>query len=413
MNNRILKFLIFLGATGLSTVVVGEVILRVMPELRPSASQERIESIYKIDSNAEPWWVHDDELGFLERPFRNDEIVTLDFSYVRKTDEHGFANREEWPDDVDIVFLGDSLLSGVGVGIEGQLTTLVSEQLSGASVINLALPGSSPEHLYGIYERFGAKLSPELVIACLYVASDVDNAKHFDAWNKIGRQWPYEEFRASHYVESLPRIRSNQGATPVNEAHGQASRDETGLRAWVKSFVNASVLGSEILYISEPYRKGRIHAVDWSDGSKIYLYRRFQNRLEDGLGSDYPSIGQIFFEPLDRLRGAVESSGASFVVALIPSKEEIFAHPDESGNLRLVEEVREKLDELDIRTLDLYPAIRQAARSTAPYYPHDIHLNEAGNEATAREIAGWIEKSGLLREDRANGGKSRQEPSSQ
>ena len=374
-----------------------------MPELRPSSSQQRIESLYKIDPMAEPWWVHDDELGFLERPLRDERIETLDYSYVRTTDEHGFANAVGWPDDVAVVFLGDSLLSGVGVGLEGQFTTLVSKQLSGVPVINLGLPGSSPEHLYGIYQRFGAALEPEIVVACLYVASDVDNAKHFDVWNKVGREWPYEDFRANHYVESLARLQAEEKSAPASGTGNPAEGSDSGLRGWLKSIVNASVLGREMLYLSEPYRKGRIHGVRWKDGSEVYLYRRFQNRLEDGIGSDYPGIEQIFFGPLDRLRDAVESNGAAFLVALIPSKEEIFAHPDEAGNLRLVDEVRASLDEMQMQTLDLYPAIRQLARNTAPYYPHDIHLNEAGNEAVAKAIADWIRNSGVLQKEQRTG----------
>lgn len=397
MRKKIIRYFIVLGGFGLLTAFVGEVLLRTFPELRPSSSQHRIESLYKIDLNAESWWIHDDELGFLERPLRDEKIVTRDYSYTRKTDEHGFANARDWPEDVDIVFLGDSLLSGVGVGIEGQFTSLVSERLSGVSVINLGLPGSSPEHLLGIYERFGKLRNPEVVIACLYVASDVDNAKHFDAWKRTGKQWPYEEFRANRFVDSLKQIRGDHAPGPGKKEDDERKTPESSVRSWLKSVVNASELGTELLYISEPVRKNRIHSVDWPDGSEIYLYRRFQNRLENGIGSDYPSIEQIFFEPLTRLRDVVESSGSAFVVALIPSKEEIFAHPDEPGNLRLVDEVRAKLDDLGMETLDLYPTIRRVGEDTAPYYPHDIHLSEAGNRAVAEDIAGWIRSSGVLR----------------
>ena len=97
------------------------------------------------------------------------------------------------------MFLGDSLLSGVGVGvgIAGQFTTLVSDLLPGTSIVILELPVSSPEHLFPIFRRFGAPLHPKIVFACLYVASDVDTAKHSYAGQKAGQQWVYDDFRAN------------------------------------------------------------------------------------------------------------------------------------------------------------------------------------------------------------------------
>src|SRR3970040_816060 len=91
-------------------------------------------SIYTGDADSPVWSVPDDEIGFLGRPLRHAAIETIDYSYTSESDEYGFANAGPWPERADIVFLGDSLLTGAGV------------------------------------------------VACLYVASDVDNAKHFDAW---------------------------------------------------------------------------------------------------------------------------------------------------------------------------------------------------------------------------------------
>ena len=391
MGKRLFRVLLICGLAVSAALIVLEATLRVFPEIRPSFAQERIESLYKIKPDSEPWWVHDGELGFLEKPLREENIVTIDYSYTRKTDRFGFANSGTWPEKADIVFLGDSLLSGVGVGINGQITTLVSDQLPDTAVVNLALPGSSPQHLLRIYRRFGATLHPKVVIACLYVASDVDNAKHFDVWNKAGRQWAYEDFRARHYLEALAELTG--GVTPPSKNSADDSKDEerSGLRKYVQTAVNASALGKELLYLLEPVRKGVIHDVSWPDGSRVFLYHRFQNRLRKGIGVEYPSISDIFFGPLDELRRDVESDGAKFVVALIPSKEEIFVHPDDTASQRLVDEVRLHLDDLGMEVLDLYPAIRKLAQTTAPYYPHDIHFNKAGNEAVAAAIADWLQ----------------------
>ena len=127
------------------------------------------------------------------------------------------------------------------------------------------------------------------------------------------------------------------------------------------------------------------------------LRRRTARELLSHSGPSPASDRERCQNPLDELRRVVEQDGATFVVALTPSKEEIFAHPDEVGHLRLVNEVRDHLDNLGMEVLDLYPAIREVSETTAPFYPHDIHYNEAGNEAIGGAIAEWIVDAEILR----------------
>jgi hypothetical protein len=398
MRNPIIRILVGVGIAAAVVLFVLEVSLRLFPEMRPSYAQDRIESLYKIDPDVEPFWVEDDEFGYLVKPFRNDEIVTIDFAYTRQTDQFGFSNAK-WPDSADVVIMGDSLLNGIGVGLEQQFTAVVEKSIPGASVLNLSLSGASPEHLLRFYRKFAAQTQPRIVFAVLYVASDVDNAKHFDVWNKAGRQWGYNEFRANHYLEALASL-NGDADSPVNKAEASERENDSTARKLARMMINATVLGRELLYLTEPMRKGIIHDVSWPDGTEVFLYSRFQNRLRIGIGDDYPSLLDIFFGPLDELRRVVEQDGATFVVALIPSKEEIFHHADDVGHLRLVNEVGEHLDKLGMEVLDLYPPIRQVSESTAPFYPHDIHYNEAGNEAIGAAIAEWIVNAELLQQSR-------------
>jgi len=140
----------------------------------------------------------------------------------------------------------------------------------------------------------------------------------------------------------------------------------------------------------DPWRKGFPHDASFPDGSRVFLYRRFQSRLEKGIGDEYPSISAVFFDPLVELRQDVESLGSTFVILLIPSKEEIFRLPGRDGTLKLVVEVRQTLDDLGMIVLDSYPKIAEVARTTAPFYAHDIHLNQAGNTAIAHVLVDWI-----------------------
>jgi len=392
MRSRLFKFVLVSALILGVALVAAELTLRAFPTLRPSHAQQRIAALYSGETRGPPWYVVDDELGFLGRPSRRD---TID-GHTLQSDRFGFANVEPWPDRVDVLFLGDSLLEGVGVGNEGQFTTLVAERLPGHPVINLGLPGASPEHQLRVFRRFGAPLHPKLVVACLYVASDVDNAKHFDAWERAGRQWDYEEFRRNHYWRIRPEIAGTAGPGTGDGGEVPAVRPKVGLKDGIRRAINATAVGSELLYVLDPWRNGQLHDVAFPDGSKVFLYERFQDRLEQGMGTDYPAIPEIFFGPLVELRSAVEAAGASLVVALIPSKEEIFHAEGNAATQRVVTEVRQHLDGLGMPVIDLYPSIRETGRRTAPFQAYDIHLSAAGHAAVANAIAKWIEDSGAF-----------------
>jgi hypothetical protein len=397
MRKRIVRTLVLLGAIVGVAMLVLESSMRFYPEARPSHAQQRIETLYTGDGTPAGRSVPDDWLGFLGKPLQRECIETIDFAYTKVTDEFGFANAGPWPDQVDIVFLGDSLLSGAGVGIDRQFTTVVGNQLPESSVINLSLPGASPEHQLRIFRRFATELNPRIVIACLYVASDIDNAKHFDLWERTGRKWSYEEFRTKHYVDTLAVMNGREDRETYGIDAGKAGiKTDPGWRKALRAAVNSMVIGKELVYFLDPWRKGVLHDVRSSDGSRVYLYRRFQQRLAKGIGDDYPMITGIFFDPLIELRAAVESAGGVFQVVLIPSKEEIFRADSNIDALRLVEEVRQTLEDLEMPVLDLYPVIDDVAQTTAPFFPHDIHLNAAGNAAAADAIVDWLNRSGKL-----------------
>ena len=392
VKNRLLRVILISGFVLVGAFLLLEISLRLFPEIRPSYAQTRIDTLFRIDMSVEPFWVDDPELGYRVQPFRDDAIDTIDFSYRRQTDKFGFSNAE-WPDRADVAVIGDSLLSGVGVGIEGQVTSVIENQLPGTTVVNVNLSGASPQHLLRMYRTYAAELQPKVVVAILYVASDIDNTKHFDVWNRVGTHWGYNEFRAHHYLDALEELTGSRKQASVQRTSSSSS---SGPRQIIRRLINASVVGKELLYVTDPMRKGVLHKVTFPDGSVIHLYERFQNRLRAGIGTDYPPIQEIFFGPLAELRDAVANDGARLVLGLIPSKEELFVHPSETGHLRLLEEVRAGLDGLDIEILDLYPAVEESANETAPFFPHDIHFSAAGNEAVGVAIADWLVESGAL-----------------
>jgi hypothetical protein len=360
-------------------LAAAELYFRGFDGARPSRPRQIMRQVAAADPQ---WFEPDPELGFIGKSLRHEQIETVDFSFLAERDQFGFTNRGgEWPARVDAVFLGDSLVTGPGVGLERQFTTVVDDALP-LSVLNLGMPGASPQHQLLIYRRFAAGLEPGVVISCLWVTSDIENAKRFDAWPKVGSAWDYDEFRKYRFDEAVAGANAPEATTAP----------EPGRVARARTFLRRSALLSEILYQLEPRRFGVVHDFEWPDGTRVYLDTRKQQYLAAGMPDDYPELRTIFFEPLEELRATVEARGARFAVALIPSKEELFAARRNAAVLKTVKEVRGALDERGFEVIDLYGALGEAAKQGPPFFPHDIHLNELGNRAVAEAFVAWLQE---------------------
>ena len=352
--------------------IVGEVLLRVVPGFAPAApdSSEIAEQIKAQAMLGKMVYAPHPELGALIAPSLEQAIETFDFTYTLRTDHAGFPNAEPWPDQVDVAVLGDSLIVGPGVGMEGQFTTLLQQRLNGRTVLNFGLPGAGTEHAYLTYRTYVEPLQPELVIAVVGVAWDIDNTLHFDRWRAELPDTDFTEYRFSfgetHQTRWDLMKRSIARSRLLRAGYGS-----------IKALLNGTPLLEQITF---------------ANGDTTFLSARAQQRLAQGLdrpGS--PNLREAFFGPLDQLRTAVEAAGGRFVVALLPSKEELYGAEAYPAVLRPVEDVKAELEARQVPILDLYPAFRELGREKPPFYRIDIHLNELGNQIVADAIAGWIE----------------------
>jgi lysophospholipase L1-like esterase len=350
----------------------GEVLLRVVPgiPLAPHVSSDVAEQIRAQGLLSKMTYAPHPELGALLPPSLDDTIETLDFTYTLRTDDAGFPNAEPWPEHVNVAVLGDSLLVGPGVGMQGQFTTLLQHRLNGRTVLNLGLPGGGTGHDHLVYRRYVAPLQPELVIAIVCVAWDIDNTLHFARWQAEPPGTNFTEYRFGFGEK-------HRTSWEVTKGHLTQSHVVRAGYGSIKPLFN----GTPIL-----------EQVTFANGDIIFLSARAQKRLARGMERpDAPDLRAILFGPLDQLRTEVEAAGGRFVVALLPSKEELYGAEAFPAVLRPVEKVRAELEARQLPTLDLYPAFRELGRQKSPFYRADIHLNELGNQIVADAIADWIE----------------------
>ena len=359
-------------------VAAAELVLRLPPVWKaveaalPQGHSEVEQMLKEQGGSNDRAFVRDSELGNRPVPSRRDTVRTPDFQYVVVLDSAGFPNREPWPDPADIAVLGNSLVVGQGVGIDRGFATLLGTRLGTDRVVNFGLGGASPEHEYRIWRRYARPLHPRLVLAFIWVASDVTNAFNFSRWLATDRTQDFLEYRTTGQAKPAP---------------GRAERIGGMIRSRSRVLRTLAGVGVAVKRRRLPYRE----RVPLAGGDTLYLSQKAQEALAQGLTRRaLPELKQVFFGPLTRLRTEVEADGASLLVVLIPSKEELYGAEAYPPVLRAVREVRAGLDSLGFPTIDLYQAMRTGAGDRAPFFSRDIHFTPLGNRLVAEALADSI-----------------------
>ena len=310
--------------------------------------------------------VADEEVGFVLQPNQHMAVRNRDYDYLKETDSNGFPNREPWPEQADIVFLGDSLITGEGVGIEAQFTTLIDQQLPEHRVVNLGIPGAGPERQYRTYRRFGESLGASWVVACWYIVSDFDNDTHFHSWVDDPAGMDYNRFRLSYSRRLNPQSRFHPSRVFKRSALLDLGRemvlgwdDRAGGSHYRRIFPD----GSEMLFDTRKF--------PWVTAPLSPTDRRLQRA----------------FDSLDRLRQVAQAQAASVLLVLIPSKEELFGPVPVADNA--LARVRQHLQAHPMPVLDVYAALRESATSQPPFFSRDSHLNHLGNRIVADQFLAW------------------------
>ena len=364
-----------LAIAGIAVVLVGrhavhrlEDAMRAHPEWLPPAFQIRDQTRQSASFFK---WIADAELGFVLPPNLRQTVATPDFTFVRVTDSSGFPNPRPWPAHADIVFTGDSLLIGDGVGVDRTFVSLADESLKDQTIINLGNPGAGLERQRLIYNRYGTPLAPSLVIAAFYAASDLSNDRHWYAWRQDSLGEEYNQFRLEYGHRNEPPA-------------GRLARrfDRRPLYNWVQSIIEP------LLWDARRIR----HRQRMPDGQEIYFDRKIVKAAKGVLAEDDADLVALSAS-LDRFRERVSARGAVFAVMLIPSKEEIFAidQPPPPGSP--ITRIKALLGAKGIPYLDLYPVVAASAQHATPYFQRDIHLNRYGNEVVAAAFVDWYAHS--------------------
>ena len=363
-------------------MALAEGILRLFPGLLSVELQQIIQV------NLENYGIAHPYIGYLARPNNTLIIAGRDYQSVAHTDGYGFRNAWPWPEKAEIVTLGDSLTFGYGVEDNQAWPALLEKALPHSRLINLALSGAGPQQYLRVYETFGLKLHPKLLLVGFFVGNDFADSDTFDQWLKSGaggNQMIFRDF-------SQPRSTS----LSLNQPIGNLVRS----LLWRCHLVaTKSRLYNLLQYARRRYLKGWVPSeptiLQAPDGSRLGLFPEiFSAATAEARPGHRPF--DITIEALQRLYSIATADGTKVLIVLQPSKEEVYLPLMNQTRLDADpgRPLRVKLRELGIPYLDLLPDFRsRAAKGKVLFFETDGHPNGRGYALTAELVLAYLQNN--------------------
>lgn len=372
-KSKLQNFIFILVCVGLGSILalaLAEGILRVFPGSLPEGVQLRIHwnelGREGVRSIPHPY------IGFLYPPNSSGSFERGDFKFKFNTDDYGFRNKGPWPDRADIVIIGDSMAFGYGVNYEQSWAAIVNKGLLEHTITNLGLIGAAPQQYKRVYESFGVKLRPKLLIVGLFPDNDLQDAEKFDKWLKLGAKGNYDSFRLfgkEDYKKSL------------------------GVREIIKkTYIYSLVHEAYNSYKGNLLFQGK--TITFSDGSRVQLV---PDRLEKQRHLMHPGkLGfDITINTIMNLKKHSSNIATKLLVLIFPSKEITYMHAISKSTEDIFLPLKVVLETLNIDYLDLTPFFQEyAVKGEKLFFEVDGHPNQKGYEIVANTLMAHIQKKG-------------------
>jgi len=330
------------------------------------------------NENFEYYIAHPD-IGYLLKPAVSGVLWGCDFRAAFHTDSHGFRNPWPWPEKAEIIAVGDSLTFGFGVKDEEASPSVLARALPRSRVLNLGLMGACPEQYLRLYETFGAKMRPRVLLVGVFLGNDFHEAPGFDRWLK-------SKAGGNYMLSQRPPLR-------FSLRHPRQS---------IKGLLTRYSYLYNLVRVMRTYDRNNSterRLFPLADGHQLLL---FPTRLAQAVTMGQPDHEEFeeVFRPINRMSALAREDGTHVLVVFQPSKEEIYLPllgepaPDAGGPLRTA------LQKQGIDCLDLTPAFRQRARAGDQlFFEADGHPNRLGYALIAEEILTYLtEQAGCLRQ---------------
>lgn len=321
-------------------------------------------------------------------------------------DAWGFRNPKV-PSSVDIVAIGDSHTFGNTAKMD-ESWPYVLGRLTGKSVYNLALGGYGPNQYYYLLKTKALTLKPKMIICGLYMGDDFENA-----------------FRVTYGLDYWSYLRELPGTAVDYDIweHEAGPTWHKRIRIWLsrhsivyKLVFHGGLLGRlkgdvQIENASRLYDSATALIVKDKNICEAFLPKGILGRI------DQDSVGvqegmRITFKLLGEMDRICRANNIAFVVAVIPTKETVFADYLEHDKTLPLSDVMEKIivneriareklfqffNESGIHYVDTLPALKQGVEHELyARTAQDIHPSKNGYKVIAEAVAAGIQNPTAL-----------------
>ena len=304
-----------------------------------------------------------------------------------KRDNRGFRNAEPWPDDVDIVVLGDSFTEGEHV--QNPYWQGISD-----SLLALGMSGAGTVEQQRLFEAYGKPRKPETLVVAFFAGNDLGDNKFFAAMKRDNLSWyekrtmraePYEFlvlYRALQWLVELtrqdfeywchyPQYAGTEPPTPI---------------AFFRGFLPALGADPATLRESEGFQLaekslGEMNAaLQENDGVLILMY--------------IPPKPELYWQYLDEQAKRLIVERERLVL-----NDEMPEVAEIDKNFTVQRELmRELAGQLGLSFLDLTPPLAEAIRGgQSPYFFADTHWNQLGHDIARKALLDFLNRSTLAR----------------
>jgi hypothetical protein len=367
MRENIYGVLLLVGGVFFA-IILAEGTLRLAPELLSQGARARVAWRAGLDY---PWHVshpyigHLHNIGHLRMTNARASAITANFwKEPARFDAWGFRNSEPWPERADIIALGDSMTYSLSVHDQQAWPAFLEQALAPRRVLNLGLIGAAPQQYLRVYETFGAKVSPKVVLVALFLRNDLRDATNFDAWSRVERQEDFMTFCIDIWLQE----------------------GESGVSQWLlrKSYLYTLMSDLRASYRAASHLRGK--TVQLADGGRVQLLPRPLAR-EAHLSSAGEPAFALVLNTLEHLQALATQVQTHHLVLFLPSKEEVYLPIFGEAAADLAAPFRPELEKRGIAYLDLGPHFRQrAAAGETLFWEVDGHANARGYALIAEVV---------------------------
>jgi lysophospholipase L1-like esterase len=349
----------------LGTLASVEGTLRLVPSLLPEGTRLRIH----WQAGDRHWYHPHPYIGHLHRADSHASVQTArpGLEADGNRDPWGFRNHWPWPDQVDIMAVGDSLTYSQMVDDDQAWTTLLAQGLPQSRVLNLGLIGAAPQQYLRLYETFGIERAPKVLLVGLFLGNDLWGARQFDHWWKAGGAGSFPEF---------------------------GKRDpRPGVGGWLRRHVTRFYVFALAQDVRESYQSGRLlsgKTIELASGDRLQLVPSLLARAATYTRPERSEF-TLVLDTIAQIQARAQAHHTHTLVLFFPSKEEVYLPVlgEEAADLAapFIPELRQR----GITYLDLGPAFRKrAAAGETLFFEVDGHPNARGYALIAETVLTYL-----------------------